>query len=562
MIHYNELKKAGFLIRLLATWIDCLIIYSVLTIVFYLLLYTAPFYFPFNFTFLVAGIIYSVILIALRGQTVGKYLLGLTVYRNDNTKLSFIGSLFRESILKIISGLVLFLGFFWIGFSKKKKAWHDYLCQSKVVQGVPLNNFTKFWRVLAFSSFLIFFVNYIWTFTSLIFEARKIAPGAESIRLPFMARSPVDVTDVSAIKDTSFVSWLDKNAQSPEDYALQITATHQVTLFGEMHENAANLHFFNQLIEPLYYKSGIRVVAMEVIPASLNKKVERLVNGQEYDSTLALEIARSQSWKMWGLKEYWDVLKTVWNLNHSLPKNAERMRVVGIDDDLNMVNLSLLGISKSDKKGTAPFWEKFRFFSFIKDLPNAIYRDNLMALNIEKEILEKNKKAVVLIGFNHTMINYVASTIKDKKIVAVNPRFGVLLSQKYKDRFFQLELYQQLDLNEGNTICRNSIDNFFDSVFKKRNEQPAGFTIAASPFEKLRDSCSYFFAECPSDCYGDIAQGLIFLKPLSSKNKCTWVKGYISDEMYMRYKPMYDLIINDRVKFKNAKELNRIFSEN
>jgi hypothetical protein len=358
------------------------------------------------------------------------------------------------------------------------------------------------------------------------------------------------------------VSWLDKNAQLPQDYALQMAATHQVTLFGEEHENAANLHFFNQLIEPLYYKSGIRVIAMEVIPASMNKKVETLINGKEYDSTLAMEIARSQSWKMWGLKEYWDVLQTVWTLNHSLPKGAEQMRVVGIDDDLNMVNISLLGISKGDSKGKPPFWEKFRFFSVIKDLPNVIYRDNLMARNVEKEIIDKNQKAVILIGFNHTMINYTWSIVKEKKIVAVNPRFGVLLSQKYKDKFFQVELYHPLDLSEDNSICKNSIDGFLDSVFRKRGYEPTGFTIAASPFEKIRDSCSFFWSQLPSASYGDIAQGLIFLKPLKMRNKCTWVKGYISDEMFMKYKPMYDLIINDRFKLKNAKEVNQIFSEN
>lgn len=557
-----KVRKAGFWIRLLATWIDCLIVYFVLTMAFYLLLYTIPFYFPFNFSFFLAGIIYSVILITIKGQTIGKYLLGLTVYNDDNTKISFLKSLLRESLLKIVSGVVLFLGFFWIGFSRKKKAWHDYLCKSSVVQNVNTKNVTKFWRILALSSFLVFFINYIWNFTSLVIEAKKMAVNSASVRLPFMDRNPAEVTDVTAIKDTSFVSWLDKNAQSPQDYALQMAAMHQITLFGETHENATNLHFFNQLIEPLYYRTGTRVIAMEVIPASMNKKVETLINGNEYDSTLALEIARSQSWKMWGFKEYWDVLKTVWSLNHSLSKGAERMRVVGIDDDLNMVNISLLGISKDDSKGKPPFWEKFRFFSAINDLPNVIYRDNLMARNVEKEIIDKNQKAVILIGFNHTMINYTGSALKEKKIVAVNPRFGVLLSQKYKDKFFQVELYQKLDLLEDNSVCKNSIDIFIDSVFRKRGYEPTGFTIAASPFEKIRDSCSFYWSQVPSSCYGDIAQGLIFLKPLSVKNKCTWIREYISDEMFMKYKPIYDLIINNRIKFNNAKDFNQIMSEN
>ena len=564
MIPINELKKGGFWIRLLATWMDCIIIYMVLTGIFYLLLFTSTYvYFPFNFTFFVVGIIYSATLIALKGRTIGKYLLGLTVENSDGTRLSFFKSILRETVLKILSGVVLFLGFFWIGFSKKKMAWHDYLVKSSVVQNKKHVKNAGMWKIIALSSFLLFFGNYVWNFIGIIVDAKKIEINPSAVRLPFMERNLSTVTDVSSVKDTSFVNWLDKNAQTPEEYAIQIAATHQITMFGEMHENANNLNFFNQIIEPLYYKSGIRVIAMEVIPASMNKQVDKLINGKTYDSSLAMEIARSQSWKMWGFKEYWDVLGTVWKLNKSLPAGAERMRLVGIDCDINMPNVSLLGLSHGDSKGTPAFAEKFRVFSAIEDIPYLIYRDKIMAGNIEKEIIDKHQKAVVLIGYNHTMINFTNSAVKNKKIESINPRFGVLLSQKYKNTFFQVELYQRLDFNEGNTVCSDpSIDNLLDSVMRQRANKPAGFTIAGSPFEKLRDNCSPFFSQFPSVCYGDIAQGLIFLKPFNVRNKCKWLPGYISNEMFMKYKPLYDLITSDKVRFKNAEEVNQAFSEN
>ena len=555
-----EMNKAGFWIRLLATWIDCVFIYFVLKFIFYLFLFTSTnIYFPFNFTFFIVGIIYSVILITLKGQTIGKYFLGIKVYNKDGSKLSPVNSLLRESVLKILSGIVLFLGFFWIGFSRKKMGWHDYISQSKVLQNESQKRSTFFLRFLALISFILFFANYIWNFTGIIIDAKKMSLSPASVKLPFMERDPSTVKDVSLLSDSQFVNWLDKNAQTPEDYALQTAATHQITLFGEIHENADNLQFFNKIIEPLYFKSGIRVIAMEVIPASMNKKVDILVNGKTYDSKLALEIARSQCWKMWGFKEYWDVLETVWKLNRSLPKDAQRMMVVGLDGDWELPNISLLGLSQ-DSKGRSPFWEKFRFFSVIKDIPTQLYRDEMMARNIEREVIDKNQKAVVLIGFNHTLINYTNAEIKNNKIVAVKPRFGVLLSQKYKNKVFQIELFQRLDINEENIKCKSSIDAFLDSVMSKRKNQPVGFTIAASPFDKIRDSCSMFFTKFPAISYGDIAQGLIFLKPFNERKQCTWLKGYISDEMFMKYKPMYDLVFgkNPKIKFKNATELNHV----
>lgn len=253
-----EFKKAGFWIRLLATWIDCLLIYAVLTGIFYLLVYTAPsMYFPFNFTFFITGILYSAIFIALKGQTMGKYLLGITVYNNGAGKLPVYKALLRESVLKIISGVVFFLGFFWIGFTKSKKGWHDYMTGSSVVKNRMQIKSGGIWKVAALASFLFFSLSYIWNFASAILDANKMNINMVEVKLPFMDRDTATLTDIATLKDTSFVSWLDKNAQSPEAYALQIAATHQVTLFGEEHENADNLNFLtglfpNSIISQVY----------------------------------------------------------------------------------------------------------------------------------------------------------------------------------------------------------------------------------------------------------------------------------------------------------------------
>lgn len=114
-------NKAGFWIRFLAIWLDFLLIYAVLKLLFYSLFFSTIFiYFNFQFTFFILLIVYSAASIAFKGQTVGKWLLNLKVYNADGQKLSFIRSIFRESIAKIFSAVVLFLGFLWIGFTKKK----------------------------------------------------------------------------------------------------------------------------------------------------------------------------------------------------------------------------------------------------------------------------------------------------------------------------------------------------------------------------------------------------------------------------------------------------------
>lgn len=60
-----------------------------------------------------------------KGTSMGKRLLGMTVYRTSGKRAGFFLMLVRESIGKFISGLVLSLGFLWLLWDKDVQAWHD-----------------------------------------------------------------------------------------------------------------------------------------------------------------------------------------------------------------------------------------------------------------------------------------------------------------------------------------------------------------------------------------------------------------------------------------------------
>jgi len=64
--------------------------------------------------------------------TFGKRLLGMKVVNSEGNRLSLVQS-FVRNISKILSVLPVFIGFLWIGFSKKKQGWHDMLAGSYVV---------------------------------------------------------------------------------------------------------------------------------------------------------------------------------------------------------------------------------------------------------------------------------------------------------------------------------------------------------------------------------------------------------------------------------------------
>ena len=85
-------------------------------------------------TSLIFWLVYCTILeaSALKG-TFGKRLLKISVVDKNGDKISFGRSLSRNSS-KILSAIPLFLGFFWVAFTKEKKGWHDMIAKTYVIK--------------------------------------------------------------------------------------------------------------------------------------------------------------------------------------------------------------------------------------------------------------------------------------------------------------------------------------------------------------------------------------------------------------------------------------------
>lgn len=66
------------------------------------------------------------------GQTPGKRLLKLKVIRISGEKLSY-GTAFLRWACYLISGIFLYLGYFWAAFDCKKQAWHDKIAGTLVI---------------------------------------------------------------------------------------------------------------------------------------------------------------------------------------------------------------------------------------------------------------------------------------------------------------------------------------------------------------------------------------------------------------------------------------------
>ena len=85
----------------------------------------------------IGGILYFVLLESSAKQaTVGKMALGLIVTDLSGNRISAARALGRY-FAKILSALILLIGFIMVGFTEKKQGLHDMLARTLVVKGKP-----------------------------------------------------------------------------------------------------------------------------------------------------------------------------------------------------------------------------------------------------------------------------------------------------------------------------------------------------------------------------------------------------------------------------------------
>lgn len=137
---------AGFFVRLSAYLIDWLIVSAALLIIRIPVwianlggcadLILKDFIFEYSIYDIVLYLLkvaYFVLMTYFTGFTLGKKLLQIQVVSTEGRKPTFFEIVFRESVGKFLSALILYVGYFMIGADKQKRGLHDILSDTYVV---------------------------------------------------------------------------------------------------------------------------------------------------------------------------------------------------------------------------------------------------------------------------------------------------------------------------------------------------------------------------------------------------------------------------------------------
>ena len=131
----QAVEYMGFWIRLGALLIDTVL----LTVVILLIRAALGDSLPVSLFNLALNVGYGVVMIAWRGQTIGKMIVGIQVV-DANGNIPGIGAvLLREIVGKFLSAIALFLGHLWVAWDREKRGWHDHIAGTYVVRKVRVN---------------------------------------------------------------------------------------------------------------------------------------------------------------------------------------------------------------------------------------------------------------------------------------------------------------------------------------------------------------------------------------------------------------------------------------
>ena len=138
--HPEQLPKAGFWIRVVASMIDGLILGFVQFVIGLVLGFAggeADGIAIFAVTWLcsvVISVTYYVFFTGYNGQTPGKMVLRLQVVRTDGTPMTYGKAFLREIPCKFISGILLGIGYLMVAFDQQKQGLHDRMAGTYVIR--------------------------------------------------------------------------------------------------------------------------------------------------------------------------------------------------------------------------------------------------------------------------------------------------------------------------------------------------------------------------------------------------------------------------------------------
>lgn len=321
------------------------------------------------------------------------------------------------------------------------------------------------------------------------------------------------------------LTYLEENRKEPNEYIIDKFKTHDIIFLCENHFIKEQVEFVKNLI-PELYANGIYNLGTEFLRYSDTDSINKLITDSTYNEELAKEITFKSSWH-WGYQEYLDIYREAWELNQSLPPDAPKFKIFGIEEDMDWSYVQ----SEEDLNNLEIMQKVFKSSSEFEE------EEGLSAFAIENEVLNRNEKAIIHLGIHHGFTSYYQPHFnpetKDFGGSYNKERAGNLIKNKIGDKTITVFLHGPWYSEEGYVEQVLPVDGVLDSLFSKKENSkyfPFGTDTKNTPFGDLTGETSVYKYGYPNFTLKDFCDGYIFLKPISEYQSVTAIPNFITSE--------------------------------
>lgn len=298
--------------------------------------------------------------------------------------------------------------------------------------------------------------------------------------------------------DATLLAALDREARAPADYLSRKFETADVVLLGEDHAIAQTLDFVRALLPDLYAR-GVRNLVMEFGAEEDQAELDRLLAAPTYDEAAARRLMFHYN-VAWSWREYRELYRAAWRFNRSLPAGRPPLRIV---------NMSYVYR-----------WGEFRAPRTPETMRRVFWRGTVDAFRagvIEREVLRRGEKALVLTGTPHAFTRYATPRLDDNRegFCAFDDNWlGNRLLRAHPDRIASVVVHQPFAnrIGEKPTYVQPA-QGAIERLMARRGNAPRGFDLRGSALGGLADRSGY--STCHDDFkLADLFDGYLFLAPI------------------------------------------------
>ncbi|OHX64571.1 hypothetical protein [Flammeovirga pacifica] len=301
----------------------------------------------------------------------------------------------------------------------------------------------------------------------------------------------------------------------PKDYIIKKFQNHDIILLGEEHGVKENIEFIQSII-PSLYKNGIYYLGMEFGAYEMQEELDELLVADEYDPQKTKDIFFYYN-VGWAFLEYHEIYHKVWEFNQTLSSQQKKFRIINLSYKFH--------------------WDKFDM-EHQKESLDEVFNlgeiDSFRSEIVQKEIIDKKEKALLLVGTPHAFSKFthdVQKPIKDPNCPFVDIYLGNRLYDMLGDKVFTILFHQAFYGYKDNGYKSSTpADGKLVEMIQKRHIGKIGFDVSGV-IGNLPDHSSLGFCQ-ENVKLRDICDGYIYLKPLKELSACTIDASFYSGRDY------------------------------